>query len=117
MYAEEVDWCWRMQNAGWPLACVPAARVVHHGGASASQFRQQSTLNLWRSRQRLYSRFYGPVRRTLAFALVRMGMRAEARRTRHAASRGLIDEAELQQRLATFRTIADLYGASRTEKC
>ena len=66
MYAEEVDWCWRMQRAGWPFYCVPAARVIHHGGASTRQFRSQSFLNLWRSRQRLYDRFYGPVRRWLA---------------------------------------------------
>ena len=25
MYAEEVDWCWRIQRAGWPFYCVPAA--------------------------------------------------------------------------------------------
>ena len=24
MYAEEVDWCWRMQRAGWPFFCVPS---------------------------------------------------------------------------------------------
>ena len=36
MYAEEVDWCWRIRRAGWPFYCVPAARVIHHGGASAA---------------------------------------------------------------------------------
>ena len=35
MYAEEVDWCWRMQRAGWPFFCIPSAHVIHHGGASA----------------------------------------------------------------------------------
>ena len=40
MYAEEVDWCWRIQRAGWPFFCVPRARVIHHGGASTRQFSQ-----------------------------------------------------------------------------
>ena len=85
MYAEEVDWCWRMRRAGWPFYCVPSAVVIHHGGASTRQFRSQSFVNLWRSRRRLYDRFYGPVRRWLAGGIVRLGMRAEVRRVRAAA--------------------------------
>jgi len=111
MYAEEIDWCWRMQRAGWRFYCVPAARVVHHGGASARQFREQSYLNLWRSRQRLYGRFYSPLRRWLAFCIVRLGMWAESRRVRHAAAHGQISEAELQKRLAIYRDISTLYPA------
>jgi GT2 family glycosyltransferase len=113
MYAEEVDWCWRMQRAGFPLFCVPTARVVHHGGASTRQFREESSLNLWRSRKRLYDRFYGPVRRWMAYRFVRLGMRSEAARAHRAAARGAIGEAELQQRLTTFREIAILYGSGR----
>ena len=67
--------------------------VIHHGGASARQFREQSFLNLWRSRKRLYDRFYGPRRRWLAARIVRLGMWAEARRARRAAAgRGEITE-------------------------
>ena len=109
MYGEEVDWCWRMQRAGWPLFCVPAARVVHHGGASTRQFRQQSTLNLWRSRYRLYGKFYRPLKRWLTHRIVRLGMRTESRRARRAAARGEISESELQKRLATYREISTLY--------
>ena len=109
MYAEEVDWCWRMQRSGWPIYCVPAARVVHHGGASTSQFREESTLNLWRSRKRLYAKFYGPGRRWLAQRIVRLGMRAESERARRAAARGDIPETELRQRLRTFRQVSALY--------
>ncbi|MDH7486125.1 MAG: glycosyltransferase family 2 protein [Anaerolineae bacterium] len=109
MYAEEVDWCWRMQRAGWPLYCVPAARVVHHGGASARQFGQQACLDLWRSRHRLYGKFYGPGRRWLACRIVQLGMWTEARRARMAARRGVISEAELHKRLSTYQEICALY--------
>jgi len=110
MYADEVDWCWRIQRAGWPFYCVPAARVIHHGGASARQFREQSFLNLWRSRKRLYDRFYGPRRRWLAAQIVRLGMWVEARRARQAAARGEIAREELASRLAAAREVKALFA-------
>ncbi len=114
MYAEEVDWCWRMVRAGWPFYCVPAARVVHHGGASTRQFRSQSVLNLWRSRRKLYPRFYGPVKRNLAGLIVRTGMRAEARRARRAVSRGEIGAAEARARTDTAEAVRRLFARGET---
>jgi GT2 family glycosyltransferase len=34
MFNEDVDWCRRMNEAGWSVDYVPAASVVHHIGAS-----------------------------------------------------------------------------------
>ena len=110
MYAEEVDWCWRIQRAGWPFYCVPAARVIHHGGASARQFREQSFLNLWRSRKRLYDRFYGPGRRRLAVQIVRLGMWAGARRARQAAARGEIDAAEATAQESAAQQVVAMFS-------
>jgi N-acetylglucosaminyl-diphospho-decaprenol L-rhamnosyltransferase len=109
MYAEEVDWCWRIQQAGWPFCCVPAARVVHHSGGSTRQFRSQSFLNLWRSRRRLYARFYGPVRRWSAGRIVRIGMSAEERRTQALAARGEIGPEELKQRVQAVRQVREMF--------
>ena len=111
MYAEEVDWCWRIRRAGWPFYCVPSAVVTHHGGASTRQFRSQSFMNLWRSRRRLYGRFYGPVRRWLAGRIVRLGMGGESRRARAAAARGEITAAEMAERLTAVQTVEDLFAA------
>jgi hypothetical protein len=111
MYAEEVDWCWRIRRAGWPFYCVPSAVVIHHGGASTRQFRSQSFVNLWRSRRRLYDRFYGPIRRWLAGGIVRLGMRAEVRRVRAGAGRGEISAAEQAERVAGARAVEALFGA------
>lgn len=115
MYAEEVDWCWRMQRAGWPLWCVPSARVIHHGGASTQQFRSQSFINLWRSRQRLYRRFYGPVKQTLAGWVVRLGMATEIRRAEAAARRGEISPAERDARRQAAQTVKTLFERSRSD--
>jgi N-acetylglucosaminyl-diphospho-decaprenol L-rhamnosyltransferase len=113
MYAEEVDWCWRMQRSGWSLSCVPAARVVHHSGASTQQFRSQSFLNLWRSRRRLYRKFYSPTRLWAASHIVRLGMSAEMRRARALAGRGEISERELTMRVAAARQVQGLFGGQQ----
>ena len=84
---------------------------LHHSGASAQQFRSRSILNLWRSRQRLYERFYGPLRRSLAAGIVHLGMQAEMRRARLAAAHGLIDAEELAQRVQAARQVAATFGA------
>jgi N-acetylglucosaminyl-diphospho-decaprenol L-rhamnosyltransferase len=112
MYAEEVDWCWRIHRAGWPFYCVPSALVIHHGGASTRQFKSQSFVSLWRSRRRLYDRFYGPVRRLLAGCIVRLGMRAEVRRVRAAAGRGEISAAEQAERVSAAREVTEMFVRS-----
>jgi N-acetylglucosaminyl-diphospho-decaprenol L-rhamnosyltransferase len=111
MYAEEVDWCWRIQRAGWPFYCVPSAQVIHHGGASTRQFRSQAFVSLWRSRLRLYGRFYGPIRRAVAAGIVRLGMRAETARARAAAGRGEISAEESIVRVTAAQTVEDLFAA------
>ncbi len=71
MYCEEVDWAWRLRKAGWETWLVPAAEVIHHGGASTGQARPQMLARLWESRARLYRLHRGPLTRVLVGALVR----------------------------------------------
>ncbi|MGD1993459.1 MAG: glycosyltransferase family 2 protein [Anaerolineae bacterium] len=79
MYCEEIDWCWRMDRAGWGALCVPRSRVVHHAGQSTAQVPLPSFVNLWSSRARLYARYHGPLTWRLARAMVRLGMWRRAR--------------------------------------
>ncbi len=37
LYFEEVDLCWRLARAGYPMYYNPSVSIVHHGGASAAQ--------------------------------------------------------------------------------
>jgi len=37
MYAEDVDLCWRLRQAGWRIGYEPGGRVVHSLGASSRQ--------------------------------------------------------------------------------
>jgi hypothetical protein len=110
MYAEEVDWCWRMQRAGWPMWCVPAAEVIHHGGASAAQFRVSSFVSLWRSRKRLYEKFYGPARRAAAAAMVRAGMAREIRLAESALRQSDPAPNDAAERAIAARDVLRLFG-------
>ena len=75
MYCEEVDWAWRIRNAGWEILCVPQAHVTHLGGQSTSQVRPRSLVNLWTSRLHLYEKHYPKWKLWLAKRLVMLGMR------------------------------------------
>ncbi len=74
MYCEEVDWCWRIRDAGWEIRVVPQAEVVHFGGESSKQVPAQSTLNLWRSRAQLYKKHHRRWKRYLAKRIAKHGL-------------------------------------------
>lgn len=108
MYCEEIDWCWRMREAGWKIACVPAARVVHHAGASTRQFRDQMFVALWRSRFRLFEKHVAPLRRRLIRWIVQLGTQRERLRATNQASSGEMPMAEMMSRLAAYEEVAGL---------
>ncbi len=74
MYCEEIDWAWRIHDAGWQVNCVPSARVTHLAGKSTAQVRPQSVINLWTSRLLLARKHYSPAKRVLARLLIAPGM-------------------------------------------
>lgn len=59
MYAEEVDWCKRMQAAGWEVWYQPTAKVVHIGGASSANRKTSREADLYRSRVRYFRIHHG----------------------------------------------------------
>lgn len=70
MYAEEVDWCYTMKQAGWQIWYQPAARVLHLGGGSSQHRLPQREADLYRSRVRFFRKHYGrPAARMLALQI------------------------------------------------
>jgi GT2 family glycosyltransferase len=64
MYFEDVDYCRRARAAGWQIAYVPEARVVHLRGdqgpqAFAESERKRRPAFYYRSRARYMARYYG----------------------------------------------------------
>lgn len=78
MYCEEIDWCWRIRNAGWTIYTVPGAEIVHYGGESTKQVPARSVVNLWTSRARLYQKHSSGLRWQVARRLASAGLRRKA---------------------------------------
>lgn len=105
IYCEEIDWCMRIKKAGWGIYCVPRAEVVHHVAESTGQVRGQMFAALWRSRYLLFEKHYGHFYQWAVRRIVRLGLRAEKRRTLAAHERGEISEAELESMLKTHQQV------------
>lgn len=119
MYCEEIDWCMRMKAVGWRAYCVPRAHVLHYAARSTGQIRTAAFVHLWRSRQRLYAKHYGPLTQAAARALVLAGMRYQAAQARRAYREGRLDAATLTAQLAAFAKVAAIWtedGGRKTDE-
>jgi GT2 family glycosyltransferase len=58
MYAEDVDWCYRMRQAGWKITYLPQAKVLHHYEKSASKAPFRMNFQRHRSMWRFYAKHY-----------------------------------------------------------
>jgi GT2 family glycosyltransferase len=58
MYAEDMDWCWRAQQAGWKVYYVPDAVIVHRIGRSTDQRAIPMVIQFHRSAVRFYRKHY-----------------------------------------------------------
>ena len=103
MYCEEIDWAWRIRQAGWEIYCVPQAKVVHLSGKSTSQVRPQSLMYLWESRLRLYEKHYPKWKLFIAKRLIQLGMRRKIQElaTQHEPNPPLYDAYQTIYRLAS----------------
>ncbi len=70
MYTEEVDWCWRARRAGWSVAVIPEARVIHLGGATARRMDGLRRRWLYASKARFLRRREGPAAAAIYAAAV-----------------------------------------------
>jgi GT2 family glycosyltransferase len=60
MYGEEKDLCYRAWQAGWKVACLAGAEVVHYGGQSADQVPERAYLAFLDSQVYFLRKFYPP---------------------------------------------------------
>lgn len=59
MYAEEVDWCFRIHRAGWRIVYFPGASILHYGGLSAATCESQMNLAMAKSNLLLIQKIMG----------------------------------------------------------
>jgi len=60
MYSEEVDWCWRIKEAGWSVHYLPAAAVMHWGGQSSAKVPFKRRTIVYKSKLLFLAKHYGP---------------------------------------------------------
>jgi GT2 family glycosyltransferase len=70
LYSEEIDWCYRFHQAGWPVALLPTMTITHHGGGRS---RGDLMAQLSHSRLIFAGKHYGRRRRTLIRAALGLG--------------------------------------------
>jgi GT2 family glycosyltransferase len=70
LYSEEIDWCFRFWQAGWPAVHLPMMTVIHHSGG-----RKRSDLmpQLSHSRMLFATKHYGVAKRTAIRAALALG--------------------------------------------
>ena len=81
MYCEEIDWAWRLHNAGWEQWLLPGAQVIHVGGASSQQAIPKATRHLWESRAYLYDKHHSRLTKLMVSLAVRAVFTNRLRRT------------------------------------
>jgi GT2 family glycosyltransferase len=60
MYYEEVDWCYRIKRAGWKVAYVPRAEVVHHIAQSVNKAGFRAYRAFHTSQYRYFRKHFPP---------------------------------------------------------
>jgi GT2 family glycosyltransferase len=61
IYTEEVDLCYRMNQAGWGMYWVPKARVMHYEAQSTHQVSEEMFLRLYQSKILFFRKRYGVI--------------------------------------------------------
>lgn len=61
MFSEEVDWCWRVRQAGWRNYYLPEAEVRHWGGQSTAHVSLQRRAMIYRSKWLFFYKHRGRV--------------------------------------------------------
>jgi len=61
MYSEELDLCRRLKAAGWRIAHLPSARIVHHEARSSAQVPAATHIRFNTSKVRYFRKHHGPL--------------------------------------------------------
>jgi GT2 family glycosyltransferase len=126
MYMEEIDWCYRIKQAEmpqgyrpvglrfrpgrrkpsrWRIYSLPAARVIHHAGASTRQFRQEMLVQLFRSRSYFYKKHYSLNFQRAARLITGLGLAYWTIQALIEQLRGKLTRSEAGERLKAYRRI------------
>jgi GT2 family glycosyltransferase len=114
MYMEEIDWCFRIRKTvrpdggKWQIYCQPAARIIHHSGASSRQFRHEMFYQLHYSRALFYKKHRSLKFRLAARGITWLGLGWLSLKTLRERLSGKIESGEFSSRLYGYRRVAGI---------
>lgn len=73
MYLEDVDWCYRMRQAGWKVVYVPQGEVLHYGGVSMKKQKGKVVGSHAASLVAFYKKYHGQTSSLIFKLLIGLG--------------------------------------------
>lgn len=58
MYGEDIDWCYRIKQAGWQVVYYPEAKIIHYKGASSRKKPYKTLYEFHRAMILFYNKHY-----------------------------------------------------------
>lgn len=58
MYGEDIDWCYRIKEAGWKVMYYPEVEIIHYKGASSKKKRAKTIYEFHRAMYLFYNKHY-----------------------------------------------------------
>jgi hypothetical protein len=59
MYGDDIDWCYRIKQAGWKIYYLPEAEIMHYGGRGGSSRRSyRNIVEFYRAMAVFYKKHY-----------------------------------------------------------
>lgn len=58
MYGEDIDWCFRIKQAGWKVMYYPEAKIIHYKGASSRKKPYKTLYEFHRAMILFYNKHY-----------------------------------------------------------
>ncbi len=102
---EEVDLCFRVGKAGYPILFTPEATITHLGGQSVGRFRLKFELEKYRSRYRYFYKHFGSKGAVRCRRVALAGLLL--RRVGYGTLNTLKHDKNIQQRLEGIDLLAD----------
>ena len=70
IYAEDMDWCKRFNDAGWKIVYYPLAESLHYGGASSANAPVRFYVEMQKANLQYWSKHHGNLSRYAYLGIV-----------------------------------------------
>ena len=74
MYGEDIDWCYRIKEAGYKVVYYPKAHIIHHKGSSSKKKRVKTIYEFHRAMILFYNKHYRKKYNIVVTSLVYVGI-------------------------------------------